>query len=204
VLTPRDLLFVVSGPSGAGKRTVLKHVTTTFPDIEQVVTYTTRGPRPGEEDGIDYVFVSPERFRELVAAGEVAEWTNPYGDYVYGSPHTLIVNDGRNRIVELDYKGVLRLQAATHRRLVSIFILPPERATVLERIEARHRESNLDSRLAVAAEQLQFAWAYDYAIRNEEREAFLGAVSTVVRAELVRQAGHRELLGDPESYDALP
>jgi guanylate kinase len=204
MLAPADLLFVVSGPSGAGKRTVLKHVTRTFPEIEQVTTYTTREPRPDEHDGVDYRFVTPERFEALVREGEITEWTNPYGDYVYGSPRSLVVNDGHARIVELDYKGMLRLRAATHRRLVSLFILPPHETVVLDRIEARHRESNLRSRLGVAAEQLQFAWAYDYAIRNERLDDFLEAVSTVVRAELVRQAGQRELFGDPEGYDALP
>ena len=98
------LLFIVTGPSGAGKNTVMTHIYKRFPQIKKVVTYTTRAPRPHEREGVDYRFVGEEDFFAKVKSGEILEYEQVYNDYYYGSPSDLF-SDGNIKIMEMDWKG---------------------------------------------------------------------------------------------------
>jgi len=188
----KPLLIVVSGPSGAGKKTFLDHVAERFPEVKRITTYTTRFPREGEVDGKDYRFISGDEFDEKVQSGEIFESTRTYGDYQYGSPLDLISDRiAEPMVVELDVKGEARMKASSARRVVSIFIMPPSIEDLMKRIISRPGEKpeNLDRRIDAAVQQLDYAWSYDYILVNDHLRDFLRDVESVVSAELVRQRG---------------
>ena len=158
-------LFVISGPSGCGKATLLKYVTD-YTDIKRVVTYTTRRPRPGEVDGVDYNFVSKEDFDRMYENGELMERERVYGDFFYGSPRDVFAGTDADVIMELDTKGTENYRSI-YGSILTIFILPPSIDELIRRIESRHPEANMDERLAVVRPQLQSASLYDYVVIND-------------------------------------
>ncbi len=200
-LSANGILFIVSGPSGSGKKTFAEHIIRKFAEIQRVATYTTREPRRGEIEDFDYVFIGEEEFEELVASKEIFEFTRTYGDNLYGSPKRLIEAGSDDLIVELDYKGMLRTRAMSARRTVSIFVLPPDLEVMTQRIERRQREDNLAARRKKFFEQIQFAWAYDYVVQNGELDRFLAQAEAIAEAELLRRAGAKLLLDQREAFD---
>lgn len=197
----QPLLFVVSGPSGSGKGTLLHHLTEST-GITRVPTYTTRAVRPGEVPGADYVYVSDEEFQAKVESGEIFEYTRTYGDYAYGSPRRLIDLDPEPVAVELDYKGMFRVQARSPRRVVSVFVMTPDWQTAAGRISTRSEEANLEARAAKWQEQIQFAWAYDYVLINDTEERFAAQTVAIATAELARTDGARTLLEHRHETDS--
>ncbi|HEY3783126.1 MAG TPA: hypothetical protein VGL56_18770 [Fimbriimonadaceae bacterium] len=189
---PKPLLIVVSGPSGAGKKTFLDHITAKFPEVKRVTTYTTRLPRENEVDGVDYRFISGDDFDEKVQLGEIFESTRTYGDYQYGSPLDLIATKNTAPLlVELDVKGMSRLRILSARRVASVFVMPPSIDELMKRIVARTGElpANLASRISTADQQLDYAWGFDYILVNSELSQFLADAEAVVRAQLAHQKG---------------
>lgn len=190
-------MFVFSGPSGAGKGSVMRAVLERDPRLNKVVTYTTRQPREGEVDGFDYRFVSVGTFHNLMAHEKLFEYEQVYHDHYYGSPKELFVPD-HDGIIELDYKGRLKY-TARHRRVVAIFLLPPSLDELKRRILQRSKVDNLEARLANAIEQMRHAQSYDYVVKNDNLEDCLARVETIIRAERHRRMGQQELalmLGD--------
>src|SRR5579875_2192766 len=149
------ILFVITGPSGAGKGSVMRRLLDAVPNLQKVVTYTTRPPRAGEEDGFDYRFIAVDAFLAKVQSGEIFEYEQVYHDHYYGSPRDLFVNDA-DGLIELDYKGYQKYRAR-HGRVVSIFLLPPNLDALKERILRRSEVENLSARLQNAVEQLRHA-----------------------------------------------
>ncbi|MFO8059712.1 MAG: guanylate kinase [Bacillota bacterium] len=180
------ILFVVSGPSGCGKGTMISHIIDTS-DVRKVVNYTTRSPRPGEVDGVHYNFVSEEKFMRLLSDGCIFEYERVYDDYYYGSPSS-VLSGGGDCVIELDYKGH-RKYRQSHPRVVSIFLLPPSAEEMQKRIRDRAEEDNMPSRLDNAAEQLLHAGEYDYVLLNDDLDRCRRDVEAVVRAEQVRRWG---------------
>lgn len=162
----------------------------TFPEIKRVTTFTTRDPRPNETPGVDYRYIDEAEFERLRESGEIYESERTYKDYAYGSPSCLLrADEPAPLLVEMEVKGMLRLRASSQRRVVSLFLLPAAMRDLAERVESRHAEGNLDSRMDAALEQVHYALAYDYLLVNGDREAFLLDLSTVIRAELLRSRG---------------
>lgn len=191
----RPLLFIVTGPSGSGKGTLISSIVEAFPDLRHVPTYTTRQKRPAETDGRDYNFISKSAFSTLVEKGDIFEQTRTYKDDYYGSPRVLLdAEPEAPLLVELDYKGMHRLRAASLRQVVSIFVMPPSREAAEQRILQRHKEGNMLSRLANYDEQIQHAWSYDYVLWNFDLDTFARDGVTVVRAELCRWRGKEALI----------
>jgi guanylate kinase len=183
------ILFVITGPSGAGKGSVMRRVLSQVPNLTKVVTYTTRPPRVGETDGFDYHFCSVDRFQELVRTGVIYEYEQVYQDHYYGSPRDLFPG-GTDALIELDYKG-RRKYRARHPETVSIFLLPPSLEELTRRILARSEVPNLDNRLANAVEQLQHAGEYDYIVQNDDLDACTRKVAQIIEVERIRRAGRR-------------
>ena len=178
-------LFVVSGPSGAGKGTLLAHVRDQRPDLGLTVSATTRQPRPGEVDGVSYHFLSDDEFDKLVKAGEFLEWANVHG-HKYGTLRSEVERNleaGHSVILEIDVQGALNV-----RRLfpgaVLVFIEPPSMEVLERRLRARgtEDEANLELRLKDAAGELALAPQYDERIVNDDLDSAAEELARVLEA----------------------
>jgi guanylate kinase len=193
-LDARPLLFVVSGPSGAGKGTALEHATRALP-VRKVPTYTTRPMRLGEKDGVDYEYVDAENFFRLYDEGAIFEYTRTYSRSYYGSPSSLLRDDiAGPLIVELDPNGFGRVRAASARRVVGVFVATSSESELSARLAARAQDPDIEQRLKIRTDQLAWSWSYDYVLFNEDRERFLDDVTTVIQSELLRTSGSRRML----------
>jgi guanylate kinase len=179
----------VSAPSGAGKTTVVERLIQQMPDLRRSRSYTSRRARPGEIDGVDYHFVSRERFEAMAAGGQFLEWAE-YAGYLYG---TAIVDTDRELETGTDLVLVIDVQGARqvrrHRRLsVLVFLLPPS----FEDLEARLRSRGEDSedqirrRLDTARQEAAAVSEYDYVVVNDEVESCVDRLRAIIIAERAR------------------
>lgn len=191
VVTPstRGTLFVVSSPSGGGKGTLIQRVREVVDNLSYSVSYTTRGPRPGEVNGREYFFVDRVTFDEMVAGGEFLEWACVHGN-LYGTSRRQIDEQtaaGIDIILEVDVQG-----AASVRQLlmdsVSVFILPPSFEVLRQRLCTRGTDTpeELEVRLRNAPEELKQYSLFDYVIINDEIERAVGQLASIIHAERAR------------------
>ena len=167
--TPR--LFVVSGPSGVGKGTILSRAREVRPDLGLTVSATTRSPRPGEVDGVSYHFLTEEQFDEELSQGNFLEWANVHG-HRYGTlmrEVTSRLDGGQSLVLEIDVQGALNVRRAFP-DAVLVFVEPPSMAVLEERLRSRgtEDEDSLELRLANAAAELELADEYDVRIVNND------------------------------------
>jgi guanylate kinase len=187
----RGNLFVVVAPSGAGKTSLVNALLEQEPNIKLSISYTTRAPRAGEQDGRDYHFVSREAFEKMIAADDFLEHASVYGNY-YGTSRRWIdneLNGDHDVLLEIDWQG-----AAQVRRLfphmVGIFILPPSLAELRKRLESRGKDSPeaIARRTASTREDISHVLEFEYIIVNERFEAALTDLRSIVRAARVSRA----------------
>ncbi|OUP07837.1 guanylate kinase [Collinsella sp. An2] len=166
-------LFVVSGPSGAGKGTLVAMTRDRMPGLGLTVSATTRSPRPGEVDGVDYHFLTPEEFQRRVDAGEFVEWA-----HVHGNCYGTLVSEVRSRlsagasvILEIDVQGALQVKERFPEAIL-IFIKPPSLEELRARLVGRGTETpeSIELRLANARKELALADRYDKVLVNDDRE----------------------------------
>jgi guanylate kinase len=174
-------LYVVSGPSGAGKGTVVRQVLTRIPDIVVSVSATTRPARPGERNGVDYRFIPVNDFLGMRDRGEFLEWAQVYGNY-YGTPRAPVdaaLNAGRDIICELDIQGALAVKRARP-DAVLIFIEPPSLDELFLRLRGRGTEDpeTLSRRMRAAYDEVKNKGSYDHIVVNDDPER---AAAEVVR-----------------------
>jgi guanylate kinase len=191
-VSPPSLLFVISGPSASGKGGALRRLGMRD-DINRVTTYTTRAMREIERNGIDYHFVSTERFFELVQEGEIVEFAQPYKDAHYGSPRALYLPSNRHRVVELDPAGYMRARTLAQTRVIGIFIYPGGSEEVRQRLAVRNDTPSAENRVRVVSAQLEQSWWYEYVLFNSDLEEFHATLDLVVNSEITKYAGHRQL-----------
>jgi len=199
----RGILFVVSSPSGGGKGTLIHRVLNSVPGLSYSVSYTTRAPRNGEVDGIDYFFVSVQKFEELVAAGEFLEWARVHGN-LYGTSRQQVLKEmaaGSDIILEVDVQGATSVRKLLNDS-VSSFILPPSFEVLRQRLIARGTDSpaDLERRLRGAPAEVEQYKDFQYVILNDDinrASAQLAAVIYAERARRERQAGRlKDTLAD--------
>jgi len=195
----KGLLFVVSAPSGTGKTTLCRAMTRVFPELHYSVSYTTRPPRPGDENGRDYHFISPAEFQERIDRRDFAEWAEIYG-YRYGTSRSLIEtirSEGRDVILDIDGQGARQLREKNLEGIF-IFVLPPSLAELRRRLSRRGTESAaaLRERLMKARAELTEAREYEYLIINDDLEKTKGRLQAVIVAEHQRRACMAEVLED--------
>jgi guanylate kinase len=203
----RGILFVVSSPSGGGKGTLIHRVLKTVPGLSYSVSYTTRAPRNGEVDGVDYLFVSPEQFEALVAAKEFLEWARVHGN-LYGTSHRQVtkeIGEGRDIVLEVDVQG-----AASVRKLmadsVSIFIVPPSFEILRQRLIARGTDSpvELELRLRNAPAELRQYVSFDYVIVNDDANRAAAQLAAIINAERARRfRQEREIRRVAETFPVI-
>lgn len=192
-------MFVVSAPSGTGKTTLCRAMAPIFPGLYYSISYTTRPPRPGDENGKDYHFISPEDFQKMIKEGEFAEWAEIYG-HRYGTSKTILEKaqeEGRDVILDIDGQGARQLRDKDLGG-VFIFILPPSWAELKQRLSSRKTEGKaaLEERLRKARAEMAEARWYDYIIINEELEKAQEQLKAVILAEHCRRKRMAEALED--------
>ena len=179
----RGRLYVVSAPSGAGKTSLLHALIQRVPNIQFSVSYTTRKPRPNEVPGRDYHFVTAERFHEMAANHEFLEHAKVF-DHCYGTGARAVqeaLANGEQLLLEIDWQGARQVRARVP-EACSIFILPPSRAALSDRLKGRSTDSEevIQRRLAEAAEDIGHWSEFDYVVVNDRFEPALEDLRAIV------------------------
>jgi guanylate kinase len=190
----RPMLIAFSSPSGAGKTSITRRLLGADDQVRLSVSWTTRPMRPGEIDGQDYTFVDQATFDAKVAAGGFIEHAGVFGKF-YGTPREYVDSEmahGRDVLFDIDWKGTQQLRAAMPDDLVSIFILPPSKAQLEERLRRRGQDDaeTVARRMAEANSELSHWAEYDYVIVNDFLERALQEAREIVAAERLRR--HRQ------------
>jgi guanylate kinase len=196
-------LYIVSAPSGAGKTSLVKALLETTSDITVSVSHTTRSMRPGEAEGADYYFVDVDRFRSMIAEGAFLEHAQVFDNY-YGTSRAGVLEQltrGLDVILEIDWQGGRQVRQAMP-GAVSVFILPPSRATLEQRLRSRGQDGEevIARRMREAQSESSHYGEYDYLVINDDFDVALFDLRAIVAARRLRRevqvARYAKLLSD--------
>ena len=195
----KGFLIVVSGPSGAGKGTVCSAFLKEHEDVAYSVSATTREPRAGEQEGVNYYFLSRGEFESMIENGELLEWAEVYGNY-YGTPLKKIeekLSKGQDILLEIDTQGALNVQKKFP-DWVYVFILTPSIEELAKRLRGRGTDSEeaVERRLAAAAGEIAVAREYTYTIVNDTVEHSVQTLAAIVSAEHARTCNNLEKIDE--------
>ena len=187
----RGLMLVISSPSGAGKSTLANHLLQSDENIVLSVSATTRTKRPGEVEGSDYFFVTPQRFEEMVAQNEFLEHATVFGNQ-YGTPRKSVedvLESGRDVLFDIDWQGTQQLEQKAKDDLVRVFIIPPSREELERRLRARAEDSAdvVVKRMAKANDEISHWAEYDYIILNDDIAQARTQVESILSAERLKR-----------------
>ncbi|WP_127534144.1 guanylate kinase [Paenibacillus kobensis] len=185
----RGLLIVLSGPSGVGKGTVCANLRHRMPELVYSVSATTREPRQGEINGINYFFKSREQFQDMIANDALLEWAEYVGNF-YGTPRDFVertLASGKDIILEIEVQGALKVKQKFSEG-VFVFLMPPSLDELKQRITGRGTEAAdvIDHRMNVAVEEMNLLGHYDYAVVNDEIDAACQRIQSIITAEHCR------------------
>jgi guanylate kinase len=187
----RGLLFIISSPSGAGKTTLARRLLAADSGIEMSVSVTTRAPRPGEQDGVDYHFVDRDRFETMKSRGELLEWARVFDNH-YGTPRQPVeaaIAAGKDVLFDIDWQGAQQLSEKLKGDVVLVFVLPPSGNVLEDRLKSRAQDSVeiVARRMAAASAEISHWAEYDYVIVNTEIEKSAAAVQSILVAERLKR-----------------
>ncbi|PWE31095.1 guanylate kinase [Pararhodobacter marinus] len=188
----RGLLIILSSPSGAGKSTLARRLMAWDPSLKFSVSATTRAPRPGESEGVEYYFKSKDEFAALVASGGMLEHAEVFGNF-YGTPKGPVEAasaEGRDTLFDIDWQGGQQVRnSSLGRDVVSIFILPPSIADLEARLRTRAQDSDavIAGRMAKSRDEISHWAEYDYVVVNHDLDQAEEELRTILRAERMRR-----------------
>jgi guanylate kinase len=187
---PRGTLYIVAAPSGAGKSSLVNACLARDPNIRLSISFTSRAPRPGERHAEHYHFVGADEFQRMVAAGDFFEHALVHGDWKGTARQSVEpqLAAGRDVLLEIDWQGARQVREKV-REAVSIFILPPSRAALEERMRKRGQDSEatIVRRLAAAREEMSHHEEFDYVVVNEDFDTAVGEMCAIFAASRLRQ-----------------
>jgi len=200
-------VFIVSGPSGVGKSSIIREVLARRPSVHTTVSTTTRPPRPGEQDGVAYHFVDTATFERMIAAGDFLEWARSYDHYYGTGLHEIerIHVAGCDALLDIDTQGALTIQGA-YTGAVYVFVKPPDLASLEARLRGRDTESEavLRKRLARAEQEISHADRYDYVVVNRVVDDAVREVLAIIDREKERPVPFAKIGNTPTiSTDAV-
>ena len=193
----KGLLILISGPSGTGKGTVCDLLRQKHPEISYSISATTRQPRPGEQDGVNYYFYTKEKFREMIDQGQLLEWAEVYGNF-YGTPKQKVLDRleaGEDILLEIDTQGALNVMKVMPEGLF-IFLLPPSLEELAARLKGRgtETEESLHRRLGAAVDEIKLATKYRYVVVSDKVEDAQETNANIIEAEHHRSDLNESLL----------
>ena len=185
----QGILFIISAPSGTGKTTLCKQLTSNLPGLWHSVSYTTRKPRPGEEHGREYYFIEEQTFQEMAARNEFVEWAHVYGQ-LYGTPWKSLtekIDQGIDVLLEIDVQGAMQVKKRFEDS-VSIFILPPSMTVLRSRLQTRASDTpeEIQRRLHKVKEEVWSYREYAYIVRNEDLDRSLRDLESIFWSERLK------------------
>jgi guanylate kinase len=195
----RGLLFIVSAPSGAGKTTLVERLVEQLPNLKMSRSYTSRPERSGEADGVDYNFVSRERFEAMIAAGDFLEWADVFGN-LYGTcanDTERMLDAGIDVVLVIDVQGARKVRAAGL-DTTTVFVMPPSFGELEHRLRGRSKDSEgaIGRRLEVARAEVAAVVDYDYVVVNDELSTAVDRLRSIVMAQ---RATLRRMRGDVDT-----
>jgi len=187
----RGLMLVLSSPSGAGKTSLARALLDAGVGVAMSVSVTTRPPRPGEIEGLDYRFIDRAQFDRMVSAGELLEWARVFG-HLYGTPRRPVdeaLAAGRDVLFDIDWQGTQQLRERARSDLVSVFVLPPSAAELERRLRSRAQDADavIRMRMTKAADELSHWAEYDYVIVNNDFDQAFAETKSILAAERLRR-----------------
>jgi guanylate kinase len=187
----RGLLLVLSSPSGAGKTTLARRLIEADSGISMSVSVTTRKPRPGEEDGRDYIFVDEAVFKRMADGGALLEWARVFDNY-YGTPRAPVeaaIAHGKDILFDIDWQGAQQLSEKMKHDVVRVFILPPSAASLEQRLRARAQdpEDIVRRRMDKASDEISHWPEYDYVVVNTDLPTSMEGLTAILTAERLRR-----------------
>lgn len=188
-MKPKAILFIISAPSGSGKTTLCNKLVDSLGGLSRSISMTTRSPRPGERDGVDYIFIEKKEFLKRKNKNEFLEWAKVFDEY-YGTPRRYVrhlLKKGQDVLLSIDVQGAMKIKKLKM-RTVYIFILPPSMAMLKERLTGRSSDSKKEiiKRLRLAKKEMSYLSRYDYAVVNNKLEAALDKLRSIIIAERCR------------------
>lgn len=187
----KGLFIVISAPSGTGKSSICQRFLQVCPEIKFSVSYTSRPPRPNEVDGKDYYFISRKEFQARIDQGEFVEWVENYGN-LYGSSRKnmeAFLHDGQNLLLDIEPRGARKIKQK-FKGGIYVFVLPPSRAELLNRLEGRGCETDeiIQSRFEQAESELKEVSWYDYVIFNKDLETAVNQLMAIYVAQKCKRS----------------
>src|SRR5215470_15015671 len=178
-------LYIVSAPSGSGKTTLLQHLLRSSKDLKFSVSHTTRPPRQGEKEGVDYYFTDRTPFLSMVDRGEFLEWAK-FNDHLYGTTRAFVeeqIAAGKDVILDIDVQGARQVKQKI-KDATAIFVLPPSFKELKRRLQARMLESDdvIRRRLEIAKQEILFYRDYDYIVINDVLENSIHLLESIIRS----------------------
>lgn len=188
----RGLMLVISSPSGAGKTALSRRLMQDFPELTLSISATTRAPRPGEQDGREYHFVTTERFDEMVRDQAFLEYAVVHSNR-YGTPRAPVMaalEAGRDVLFDIDWQGAMSIASGAPGDVARVFILPPSMAELARRLHTRAQDSEevIARRLDGAKAEIRMWGEYDYVLLNDDFERAYGELVSIYQAERLRRA----------------